>query len=127
MNEGKPAGQRQERVQRRPVPGRKAQFKHSRVTDTTGKGLAPVWRGGCMGRDPGPGESWRSHEKSNTGDGPGCFSTGDTHHTPPFSPRSRSGSPARPAAVQGAKRGEADPLTARTGPQQCTTSGKRGT
>ena len=54
MNEGKPAGQRQERVQRRPVPGRKAQFKHSRVTDATGKGLAPVWRVGCLGRDPDP-------------------------------------------------------------------------
>ena len=54
MNEGKPAGQRVERVQRLAVPGRKGQFKHSRVTDATGKGLAPVWRVGCLGRDPDP-------------------------------------------------------------------------
>ena len=37
-----------------PVPGSKDQFKHSRVTDAKGKGLAPVWRGGCLGRDPDP-------------------------------------------------------------------------
>ena len=78
------------------------------VTDAKGKGLAPVWRGGCLGRDPDPAKADGPMKSQTPATGRGDLHR--RHSPPPFFPRSRSGSPARPAAVQGAKRGEADPF-----------------
>ncbi len=85
MNEGKPAGQRQERVQRRPVPGRKGQLKHSRVTDAKGKGLAPVWRVGCLGRDPDPAKAGGPMKSQTPATGRGDLHRRHSPHSPLFS------------------------------------------
>ena len=76
--------------QRRPVPGRKGQFKHSRVTDAKGKGLAPVWRVGCLGRDREPAKADGPMKSQTPAAGRGDLHRRYSPHSP-FFPRSRSG------------------------------------